>query len=120
MAPAARPVMIARRLSVMSFMVTSSIARAGSASPQVLRREGDLEGELGADVVALVAVIVGAAAPQHLEAGEQPRIGRPQQVGRGIFAFVEGGAVLEVGVVDLGEAVADRRGPVRGPLQVDI
>src|SRR5262245_16836074 len=76
--------------------------------PDVLAREVPVEGILEAQVLARIVVVVGALAPQELAAGEYI-VGRmPQQIDRRILALVEGGRVLEIGIVDPIEAVADR------------
>src|SRR4029450_56333 len=83
--------------------------------PDIVACERPFEGRLEPCVRALVTIIVGAAAPKEFASGENVAMG-PQQVRRGIFAFVEGGVVLEVGGVDFREAVAEGGAPLLRPL----
>src|SRR3954447_3175892 len=89
-------------------------------TPQVLAREVPVEAVLEADVLAGVAVVVRALAPEQFAAREDPAGGMPKQIYRGVLAFMKGGSGLEIRIFDAVEAVADRGGPLLRPVEVDV
>src|SRR5678810_1197664 len=68
--------------------------------PHVLAREVPVETVLEAEVLAGVAVVVGAPSPQQLTARENAARRVPQQVCRRVLTFVKGRCRLETGIVD--------------------
>src|SRR6187549_1861287 len=78
------------------------------------------ERHLDAGIVSIRAVLVFALTPERLRADREMLIGCVEHIGRGILAELECVVVLQLRVVDLGAAVADRARPMLSPRMVVV